>query len=910
MTKHPYRALFIWAVIIVSLVTIYPTVGWMVLDNDEAWLKLSEDEREATMPQEGTRQYRLVAWEQQDAERAAIREPGIIQKLGWKIRRWTEFDREQVINLGLDLQGGVHMVLGFSLNELPPDRLQELKDEGYSDEDIQEQVQQMVLQQITRRVNDFEAKEPVIQALGDSQVQIMLPGEKDIERAKRLITKTAKLDFHLVNGPDASERVLVAIRDAFPNQFLPYINQPKLPGDPLTISLENHDRVRDVLVEAHENGVVPEDKLVALSQPPKPFEEQSYEIYVLDREPLQSGEDLVRSSALPDQQNPPYWQIMFQLSNEAGAEFREKTEAAIGRPMAIVLDGMVVSAPVIRDAISTNGQISGAFSGPEATDLSIALNSGSMVVPVHEEYTGVVDPTLGAESVHRGVVSAIAGVIIVAIFIAVYYLSAGLIAVVALALNAVFIVAAMAYFDMTLTLPGIAGLILTIGMAVDANVLIFERIREELKLGHSLVSSVDTGFKKAAIPILDANVTTLIAAAVLFQFGTGPIEGFAITLSIGVICSVFAALVVSRAIFDAVVGRKLVQHLPMMSFFKPDTQIPFLRARNPAIIASIVLIVVGLINVIGVRGSDMFGVDFAEGTNVRLTLDNPNEVSVADVRSALTNAGFASPIVQAAGAGVAQDINHFIIRVAETPGAASVAPEASSAETAAPEAVTPETAMPEDSAGDTALVGETVSSRIQNALAPLTGPASAEGVRLDEVQTVGPAVGKQLRIDAMLALFWALVFVVLYLAFRFELKFAVGAVVAIIHDVLVTLVVIAFFRFEITMSLIAALLTIVGYSLNDTIVIFDRVREQMVLKRGKGHKLLDLLNESINATLSRTLLTSLTTNHVVRGRRVADFRRRRPKGFRLGIDSGYHCRYLLDHLHRQPGGLRVAEVLR
>ncbi len=825
MSKHLYRTLLIWVVIVAALVHVYPTAGWMLV---------SEEGRQA----------RLERWEQEDDE-LARRRLGLVEQVFVGVRRWAQFDRDKVINLGLDLQGGIHMVIGFDINDLPEETLTEYRENNYSDTDIEREVQQIVLQQITRRINEFEAKEPIVQALGTNQVQVQLPGEQDLERAKNLITKTAQMNFHIVAGPDEARTVFEAVRDAFPEEFLPFVQASSLRPDLLTVSLANYDRVRRVITRAEEAGLIPEDKRITFSQPPKPYEpRQEYQLYVLERRPLASGAGLTSAAALPDQTNPPHWQILFSFGAAAAADFAEATGNNVGRAMAIVLDDVVVSAPTIRDRIAGGrGQISGSFEPEEANDLAIALNSGSMIVPVREEFTRTVSASLGRETVRRGVISSLIGIALVAAFMLVYYMGAGVVAFICLALNAILVIAAMAYFGMTLTLPGIAGLILTVGMAVDANVLIYERIREELKLGHTLLTSVDNGFRRATITILDANITTLIAAAVLMQFGTGPIEGFAITLSIGVCASVFTALIVARALFDFAVENQHIAKLSMLSIIRSDTKIPFMSFRKVGFACSIAVILIGAA-MFGVRGMDNFGVDFQQGTNLMLRIASDDVVPVSDVRAALTDAGFTAPIVQESGGAEIEQQNTFIVRVGDIPEQVA--------------ALDADVATVDDD--DTLL---TVAQRIQHALAPLSGAATPEGVIIEDEQTVGPAVGAQLRLDALNAIFWALLFIVAYLWIRFEFRFAAGAVIALAHDLLVAIGIFSLLGRQISMPVIAALLTIIGYSLNDTIVVFDRVREDMQLYKGKGVKFIDILNGAVNATLSRTLLTSLTTLFVV-----------------------------------------------
>jgi SecD/SecF fusion protein len=821
MSKHLYRTILIWVAIVMALIYVYPTVGWMML---------SEESQQA----------RLEKWQQEDDERAKT-EPGYFSELLAGVKRWAQFDRNKVINLGLDLQGGIHMVIGFDIQNLGEETLASYYERGYADADIEKEIQDQVLQQIERRISDFEAKEPIIQALGSNQVQVQLPGEKDLQRAKKLITRTAQMNFHLVAGSDEAQQVFMAIRDAFPEEFLPFIKRSSLQQDMVAVAPENRERIERVLERAESGGIIPEGKTVAFSQAPKPYDKnQDYQLYVIESKPLVSGTGLTSSSAIPDQSNPPYWQILFGFNAASAAEFAEATGNNIGRNMAIVLDGVVVSAPNIRDRIAGGrGQITGSFEGIEARDLSIALNSGSMVVPVREEFTRTVSASLGRDTVRSGVVSSLVGIAVVAVFMLVYYMGAGIIAVLCLALNSILLIAAMAYFGMTLTLPGIAGLILTMGMAVDANVLIYERIREEMKLGHTLLTSVDNGFRRATITILDANITTLIAAAVLMQFGTGPIEGFAVTLSIGVCTSVFTALVVARALFDFALDKHLFAKLAMLSMIRDGMHIPFLNFRKIAFGGSGLIILLGM-GMFAVRGMDNFGVDFQQGTNLMLRIENEGAVPVSEVRAALSAAGFDNPVVQETGGEGAEQANTFAVRVGD---------------------VTRTDAQPDAAASSDTM--QTVAERIQAALASLSTGSAPEKILIEDEQTVGPAVGAQLRLDALNALFWALVFIMVYLWIRFELRFAAGAVVALAHDLLVAVGVFSLLGREISMPVIAALLTIVGYSLNDTIVVFDRVREDMQASRGKGIKFIAILNSAINATLSRTLLTSLTTLFVV-----------------------------------------------
>lgn len=793
MKKHMYRTILIWVAILWTFIEVYPTIGWMCLSED-------------------SRQSRLAMWKEEDA---VFQKPTVMGDMAKVIRRWAQFDRSKVINLGLDLQGGVHMVVGFDLTD-------ELKERGFDTKSTQ----QLVLGTIRRRIHQFAVQEPVIQGLGDAQIQIQLPGVKDPQRATDLIMKAAHLTFHIVSGRDETATIFRKIKDKFPGRFTPFLQAPA--GEPFFRIPEEHaDKVRQVVKEATEAGIVPEDKVLAFSQPPNPWDEyRGYSLYLMDKEAAMSGEGLTGAQARPDNERPGKWQILFEFSGDAARKFGEVTGANIERNMAIVLDGVVCSAPTIQSKITDSGSITGSFSGEQATDLAIALNSGSLPVSLREEYTGVVGASLGADSIRKGIISSVVGVAGVVTFMFGVYLFGGLIANLALLLNAFMILAALAYFDATLTLPGIAGLVLTLGMAVDSNVLIFERIREERRLGKSLAAAIESGYSRAMVTILDSNITTLIAAAVLLQFGTGPIKGFAITLSIGVISSVFTAATVTKAIFDSLLAKKQLSELRMVQLIRPDTKFPFMGFRRWAFTITGASIVIGMVAF--AFQDNKYGVDFTEGTNLILRLDSASKVDIGAVRKGIVGAGYTSPIVQEYGQ---SGENRFMVRVGEVLKTSGGTVDAQQA---------------------LGTVGA-----MQQALGKIVG--GAEKITIEEIQTVGPAVGKELREDGIRCILYSMIFTIIYMWFRFDAKFAVAAELATLHDVLVVIGAYAISGRQISMPAIAAILTIIGYSLNDTIVVFDRVRENLKLYRGRGMSFSDLLDLSVNHTLARTILTGTST---------------------------------------------------
>jgi len=383
--------------------------------------------------------------------------------------------------------------------------LMDLPDEEI--ENIKKMASAQALETIRNRIDQFGVSEPDIRTQGENRILIQLPGIKDTQRAKELIGRTALLEFKLL---DESADPTRAAQDGIP------------PGSELLYQVETDPRTRREIKT--------------------PF--------LVQKRTVLTGAYLTDARVQIDSQyNEPHVSIVF---DKKGARLFEKiTEENVKKRLAIVLDKKVYSAPVIQEKIAGGeARITGSFTMEEASDLAIVLRAGSLPAPVKVLEERTVGPSLGSDSIRKGLFSMIVGGVLVVIFMVLYYSTAGLIADIALILNILLIAAGLAAFQATLTMPGIAGIILTIGMAVDANVLVFERIREEMKTGKTMHSAVSAGYDRAALTILDANVTTLIAALVLFQFGTGPVKGFAVTLSLGVISSVFTALFVTRIIFD------------------------------------------------------------------------------------------------------------------------------------------------------------------------------------------------------------------------------------------------------------------------------------------------------------------------------------------------------------------------
>ena len=422
------------------------------------------------------------------------------------------------------------------------------------------------------------------------------------------------------------------------------------------------------------------------------------------------------------------------------------------------------------------------------------------------------EPSLGRDTIESGVRSAIYGTIAVAAFMLVYYLLAGVVANVALMLNIVILMGVLCSVGTTLTMPGIAGIVLTIGMAVDANVLIFERIREELAAGKSMRGAVNAGYNKAFSTIFDSNLTTLIASVILIYMGTGPVKGFGVTLTIGVCVSMFTALVVTRLIFDFLLAKNMLVSLNMLNLVK-GAKIDFLRWAKPAFIASWLLIIVGIGYGIK-RGNDVLGVEFAGGDN--MTFAFTQKVDVDKLRTSVEKVGLGGAMIQ-----YQKDPSN---------GKESLK-------------VTVRTADEKIDA----------SAKVKQAL---TTDFKESGFTLQSVDKVGPTVGKEIQRTAIVSALLAMFGILVYVAFRYEFSFAVGAVIAIIHDILMTMGWFFLTGREMSAPMVAAILTIIGFSINDTIVIFDRIRED--LKLGVRGTFRELVNQALNQTLSRTIITSGT----------------------------------------------------
>jgi len=472
--------------------------------------------------------------------------------------------RRNAVHLGLDLQGGMHLVLEVDRSRLNAAEAKDAPDRA--------------MEIIRNRVDQFGVAEPLIQREGEDRIAVQLPGLTDRQRAIDLIGKTALLEFKLVRTPeevrgifDRMDSFLAArgISDGAATDTLmrrhPVTSHFLDLGAAAFIRQEDIPAVEKLVATPGLDSIVPGDSQLLWGNAGESMQGVTGRaLYIVKREPEMTGGSVASAEAQVglDQTNPGAWGVSMKMTPKGRADFARVTGNNVGRLLAIVLDGQISSAPNIRERIpSGDASITGSFEVASARDLAIVLRAGALPAPVHIIEERSVGPSLGSDSIHEGLMAGLVGTILVIVFMATYYQLSGLIAIAALFLNLVYIIGALAGFGATLTLPGIAGLVLTVGMAVDTNVLIFERIREELRHQKSVRQSVELGYNRAFRTILDAHVTTIVSALFLFQFGTGPIKGFAITLIIGLVANMFTAVLFTRMIFDAMLGRGKVERL-------------------------------------------------------------------------------------------------------------------------------------------------------------------------------------------------------------------------------------------------------------------------------------------------------------------------------------------------------------
>jgi SecD/SecF fusion protein len=684
---------------------------------------------------------------------------------------WAIIPPREKIKLGLDLNGGVHLVL----------RVKTEKALQLNPQLTAEELVEQARQTIERRVNELGVSEAVVARYTEhDQILVELPGVAEVDRAKEIIKSTAQLRLTLVERGPFADRA--AALQSYDNSLPPSLEV--LPGPAVTTDTTG----------AGANASA---------------------FYVVHKTPVVTGSDLRDARPSTDEYNRPA--VQFTLKQDAAARFGTFTAGHINRGLATVLDDRVTSVANIQSRIDAQGQITG-LSREEMIEQVVTFRSGAL--PADLEYVNerTIGASLGEASIRSGVLASSAGLVLVMLFMLAYYRLAGVNAVVSIVLNLLILIALITLIPVALTLPGIAGLILTIGMGVDSNVLIFERIREELastRNAQNIRAAVTAGFNRVWITIVDTHVTSLVAAAFLFQFGTTSIRGFATTLTLGLVANVFTAVFASKVLFELMLPRS-------SRLFRPSTRVttPRLdvtRWGAPALLLSVVIIGAGLYTM-ATRGLPL-GIDFSGGTLVVAEFAEQG-VTEEQVRAAVTTLP-GDEVVQRYGP--ASD-RRFIIRLPLAEGTAQ---------------------------GGAALDASV--RQVTQALKAAPLPAS----QIVERELVSAAIGKDMQRRGIYATVASIVAIAAYIAIRFRPSFAIGGIAATFHDVLVTLACLSLAGYDLSLNVTAALLTVIGYSVNDTIVVFDRVRENA--KAMRGQPLASLVNLSVHQTLSRTVITAGTT---------------------------------------------------
>jgi SecD/SecF fusion protein len=851
------------------------------------------------------------------------------------------------LDLGIDLAGGTNLV--YELGEKQSDQ-----------EDISDNLMQRMVAAVTRRINPSGTKEIVVRQVGRDRVEVIVPGTKpeQVAEVKRLMTQLGNLEFSVIaRQPEHSDAIGRA---------------RALPGSVKDVRLGDQivARWRPIAQEKDANGKPLFDEATGEPVLRERYEPQRNAVRQIEGKPAGFLEVLVMEEPADRKVTGKYLRSAYETSDETAAPAvgfnfnqtggylfgllttkykpgSDDTDASPNRyRLAVVLNNEVQTSPSIKTPITGGSGIINGMRGVEVREVITILNSGALPREMRtdpiSEFT--VSPTLGADVQSKGMLALWVSTLAIVAFMAFYYLLAGFVADFAMLLNLLFIVASMAFIDAAFTLPGLAGLVLSAGMAVDANVLIYERIREELERGASLRMAIHNGFEKAFTAIFDSNLTTLITAVILYWIGTDQVKGFAVSLFIGLVMNLFTAVFVSRVILETLERSRLIKTLKMQSWIG-FTNIDFVAKQNIAIIASVVFTVIGL-GVFFSRGEANYDIDFTGGTMISMQFKEAQPVDT--VRSKLEGVLGQNITVErlstsnpakndrlfrlrttdqdekAIAEKVATTFPTELVHVTVTPGKLEAIPETAPQVDGKPDPAfdsafaggskttlvfsqevavgTAETALADQLAalqhtnrdaiklagisgsGVTAAEGQVKTfdqlslvatksipaADLEKALAAMSA-AFEKTPLFDEVTSFESSVAGETKISAVLAIVLSLIAIVVYVWFRFEsVVFGLAAVVALAHDVLVTLGAVSIASllagtpigplfllqdFKISMPMIAAFLTIVGYSLNDTIVIFDRLREI----RGKNpHITKEMINLTVNQCLSRTILTALT----------------------------------------------------
>lgn len=873
--------------------------------------------------------------------------------------------KDTELNLGLDLQGGMHVVLevspveilkGLSGNNEDPDFLaaikaavqkqktsqepfsdlfyesfKEIKPDGKlstifanaanrgrisfdsSDQEIMRIINSEIEDAMERsfnilrtRIDRFGTSQPNIQRLqGTGRIQVEIPGADNPERVRKLLQGAAKLEFFEVATPAESGNFLQSINSflvaeqrtgeqkpdlgednageqqeeslqgllgeesddsasvaesdsaeaasqldsLYNSKVSPLFSLVSGPGG-LVYNVKDTSKIIRILKRPDIEKLIPRGFTFAWDAKPQTYpgseqEEPRLELHVLKigrgGKAALEGDVVTDARQTLDQATRPA--VSMQMNAIGAKKWRKLTADNIGERIAIVLDGYVYSAPNVNGEIPNgNSEIAGNFTIEEAKDLANVLKAGTLPAPTRIVQETIVGPTLGREAQKQGVISIAAGLILVVLFMVMYYAKGGFVANFALLFNIFFIMGILAQLNAALTLPGIAGIVLTIGMSIDANVLIFERIREELRNGVALRQAVSSGYSKAFSSIIDSNVTTFLTAAILYALGQGPVKGFAITLMIGIGSSFFSAVYITRVIVEQWLRKKGDQSnlnfkTKLSAGLLSNLDIDFMSKRFRAYITSGIVIIIGLV-LMTINGLN-FGVDFQGGRSYVVNFNQP--VVASDIKAGI------SKTFEGAGTEVKTFGANNIIKVTTS---YEVGDESTEAD-------------------------ERVEKMLIEGLMDVTGQLYvADGSKVDDThfsivssEKVGATIADDIKKDSMEAMTLSLIVIFLYIVVRFrKWQYGLGAIIALFHDTLVVMAAFAIagafgYSFEIDQVFIAAILTIIGYSINDTVIVFDRIRETINLHTSVDRE--SIFNSAINSTMNRTVITSLTTLVVV-----------------------------------------------
>jgi len=746
----------------------------------------------------------------------------------------TRIDKFGVTSPNIQLQEGTSRILIELPGVTEPERVRKLL-QGSAKLEFWETYENTEIFPVIENINKILASSNVVKAdtakTPAAKVDTSSAGSKLATLAKKDTTKadTGALSQNQVEM--ARQNPLFAILS--PNTFQAENGQTGLRPGPVVGYAAQIDtaKVNDYLRSPAISSIIPQNMKLVWGVKPVTPESKVFELYALksskpDGSPALGGDVISDARADYDQRGNP--EVVMVMNSDGARAWRTLTAAASADPnnkksVAIVLDNVVYSAPTVQGEIPNGiSSISGNFQVEDTQDLANILKAGRLPAPAKVVSEYVVGPSLGLESINAGLISTIAGVIVILIFMALYYSKAGWVANIALIVNLFFLIGVLASLGAVLTLPGIAGIVLSLGMSVDANVLIYERIREELSEGKSMRLAIAEGYKKAMSSILDSNITTFLTGVILYIFGSGPIVGFATTLMIGIVTSLFAAIFISRLVFEWMLSKQqsISFSIPATQNLFKDSKFDFISGRKRFYLFSSIIIVAGLISMF-TRGFGL-GVDFKGGRSYFVEFDKA--VQTDDVRSILLDEFGVAPEVKTFGSSNEVKITTSYLIDESTPEAT-----------------------------------QQVTDKLNAGLKKIS-----PDYEIKDSQTVGPTIANDIKISAIYAVIFSIVVIFLYILLRFKRwQFGVSAIVALLHDVLILLSIFSLlngllpFSLDIDQAFIAAILTVMGYSINDTVVVFDRVREYIAQHHTKDENLPTVINNALNSTLSRTVITGV-----------------------------------------------------